>query len=127
MAPQTRLNYNELMFAVHDVDYRYKDSLITGAGALLKGQVLVFDAGKYRAALDADRGVLETGWRILLADADPSGGDVTAPAGITGGINDDMLVGAGLTLDDYLFNILENNRIIVQGGTNAIQVAGEDV
>lgn len=123
---QTELIYNSLMYAAHDIDFRYKDSLITGAGALLKGQVLVFDAGKYRAALDADRNVLNTGWRILLEDADPSGGDVTAPAGTAGGINTDMLVGAGITLDDYLFNILENNRIIVQGGTDAIQIAGED-
>lgn len=124
---QSPLNYNSLMFSKHDIDFRYKDSLITGLAPLLKGQVLVFDAGKYRAALDADRNVLNTGWRILLEDADPSGGDVTAPAGVSGGVNPDKLVGAGLTLDDYLFNILENNRIIVEKGTDAIQIAGEDV
>jgi hypothetical protein len=127
MAPQTRLDYNELMFAVHDIDYKYKDGIVVAGADLVEGQVVVLDTGKYRAAIDADKGVVISGWRILLADAAAAGGDVpNIPMGISGGINTDKIVGAGLAVDDELLNILEVNRIIVQGGTNAIQVAGED-
>ena len=125
---QTKLDYNNLMFATSDTTYVYKKgTILAGAADLIKGQVVVLDAGKYRPAVDADKTNVSSGWRILLADAAVTGGDVEAPTGVRGGVYSGKLVGAGLTVDDALFNILEANNIFVQDGTDSIQVAGEGV
>lgn len=124
---QTPLNYNSLMFAKHDIDFKYKEGTVVAGADLVKGQIVVLATGKYRAAVDADKATISSGWRVLLADAAAAGGDVTGvPMGISGGIYEDSVVGAGLAVDDALFNILEINRIFVTSGTNAIQIAGED-
>jgi len=123
---QTPLNYNKLMFGQFGLEYKYREGTITGAGDLVAGQVVVLDTGKYRAAVDADKATVLTGYRILLQDAAVSGGDLTRPMGVSGGVSKALIVGAGLAVDDALVDLLENSNIAVVETTDAIQISGED-
>lgn len=127
---QTQLDYNSLMFGVNGEPFRYKPATITGAAALLAGTILVRSAvGIYKSAVDADKaGAAEipNNWAVLLEAADPSGGNVTAKIGTSGGVFEDKLVaGAGLSYDDDVEAKLAGSNIYVQGGTNSMAVAGE--
>lgn len=123
---QTPLNYNSLMTGRNGQPFTYKTGTVTGAADLVKGQVVVLDAGDYRAAVDADKATDVVGWGILLADAAVSGGDVDSPIGNSGAVDTRLLVGAGLTVDDTLSSILAVNNIYTFTGTDSIQIAGED-
>ena len=123
---QTPLKYNRPMFAQCGVEFKYREATITGGTDLVAGQVVVLASGKYRAAVDADKATILTGYRILLQDAAVSGGDVTKPVGISGGVSKALIVGAGLTVDEALISLLENSNIAVVETTDAIQIAGED-
>ena len=129
---QTVLNKNEFFYAVNGEPIRIKKETITGAADLVAGTVIIPDgAGKFKAALDADKVVsgaaaVDAGWRILLEDAAVSGGDVIAKTGKTGGIDEADVVGAtGLTVDDLVYDKLQMNSVYVQKRTNSIRVAGE--
>lgn len=123
---QTPLNYNSLMTGRNGQPFTYKTGTVTGSTDLVKGQVVVLDTGKYRAAVDADKATDTIGWRILLADAAVSDGDVDAPLGNSGAVDTRLLVGTGLTIDDTLSDILAMNNIYTFTGTDAVQIAGED-
>jgi len=129
---QSQLDYNELMFGRKGQPFTYKtETMVAGAADLVAGTVIVKDAaGKYRAALDADKvntgaASIDAGWRILLEAAAVTGGDVVAKTGNAGGVFEDKLVGVGLTVDDAVYNKLEMNNIYVVAGTDACRVAGE--
>lgn len=128
---QTQLDYNELFFGVNGEPARIQGETITGAADLVAGTVILQDAaGKYRAAVDADKvntgaAAIDAGWRILLEAAAVTGGDQTAKTGVSGGIAEGDLVGVGLTLDDAVYNKLRMNGIYPQRMTNALAVAGE--
>ena len=128
---QTPLNYNDLMFGVGNETFRYQGATLTGGVALLKGTILSRSAlGIYKSAVDADKiGAAEipNDWRILLADADPSGGNLTdIPMGTSGGVyRDKLIAGAGLAYDADVDAKLAGSNIYVQNGTNSMAVAGE--
>lgn len=129
---QTQYDFNSVMFARPGESFRTKKELITGAADIPVGGIIVPDgAGKFRAAVDADKVVsgaaaLDAGWRILLEAFATAGGDATLITGKSGGVYEDKLVAVtGLTYDDLVMDKLQMNSIYVVKGTNALAVAGE--
>ena len=122
---QTPLDYNELMFGYNGQPFEFKNTtIITAAGTLLKGTVLVpsglgFDPPADAAAVE--------GWAVLLEDVDTTGGNVAAKVGKTGGVFKDKLVFAGAlaAYTDQVGQKFAMNNIFVINGTNAMAIAGE--
>ena len=115
-------SYATLFFALADVALRYRQGVILlGEGVLVAGTVLVLDpvTKKYKKMANTTSSI---GAVILAEDVDASAADASGKVLLSGGINQDKLVFAGViaAFDESVRAILAMNNIFVGVSTDNI-------